>query len=75
MSLQVLEQLLRMVPDVKRIYVVVRNKRGVSGASLLLPNLPLCSRKASTLQAQGLSPARQHLCLPLGTSRHLANAN
>ena len=33
---QVLEQLLRLVPDVKRIYVIVRGKRGLSGAPSVL---------------------------------------
>ena len=33
---QVVEQLLRLVPDVKRIYVIVRGKRGLSGAPPVL---------------------------------------
>lgn len=28
---QVMEQLLRVVPDIKRIYVIIRSKRGLSG--------------------------------------------
>ncbi len=28
---QVMEQLLRVVPDIRRIYVIIRSKRGLSG--------------------------------------------
>lgn len=45
MRAQVLEQLLRLVPDVKRIYVIVRGKRGLSGAP------PVLSCAASVQQA------------------------
>lgn len=36
--LQVIEQLLRVVPDVKRIYVIIRSKRGVAGAQISSKN-------------------------------------
>ena len=55
------EQLLRLVPDVKRIYVIVRGKRGLSGAPPVL-SCPASVQQAAALLSLSLrSPQRWRL--------------